>query len=107
VQAFFSALIFPGIVALQFWGDFLGGFYLAGLLRLVLQHHSTFSINSLAHFIGTTSYDDKLTARDSLIVAIITFGEGYVSSFSFLHLLTQVSTAITTFTYVLCATTKY
>lgn len=76
-QAVFASLIFPGLVAKLLWNDFLGGFYLAGMLRLVLQHHSTFSINSLAHWLGSATYDDRLTARDSVIVALVTFGEGY------------------------------
>lgn len=69
--------IAPTLIAWFFWNDFLGGLYVAGLFRLMLLHHSTFCINSLAHAIGEQSFDDKLTPRDSAIVAFLTFGEGY------------------------------
>jgi stearoyl-CoA desaturase (delta-9 desaturase) len=38
---------------------------------------STFSINSIAHWLGSTSYDDRLTPRDHLLSALLTMGEGY------------------------------
>ena len=59
------------------WGDGLGGFLLAGFLRLVFTHHSTFFINSLCHFSGSQPYSDKHTARDNAITAFFTWGEGY------------------------------
>lgn len=36
-----------------------------------------FSVNSLAHWLGSSTYDDKLTPRDHLLTAIVTLGEGY------------------------------
>jgi len=58
-------------------GDVLGMFLLAGILRLVVSHHATFFINSLAHFWGTRPYSEADTARDNGLVALLTFGEGY------------------------------
>ena len=58
-------------------GDVLGMILVAGVLRLVLVHHVTFFINSLAHFWGSQPYTDKNTARDNGILAFFTFGEGY------------------------------
>jgi stearoyl-CoA desaturase (delta-9 desaturase) len=58
-------------------GDVWGTFMLAGVLRLVWQHHVTFFINSLAHIWGTRPYTDENTARDNPILAVITYGEGY------------------------------
>jgi len=58
-------------------GDILGMILVAGFLRLVLVHHVTFFINSLAHFWGNQPYTDKNTARDNGILAFFTFGEGY------------------------------
>jgi stearoyl-CoA desaturase (Delta-9 desaturase) len=57
--------------------DFWGVFWLAGMLRLVLSHHVTWFINSLAHAWGNQPYTDKNTARDNGILAFITYGEGY------------------------------
>jgi stearoyl-CoA desaturase (delta-9 desaturase) len=58
-------------------GDILGMFLLVGVLRLVLSHHVTFFINSLAHMWGTQPYTDENSARDNHFLALITYGEGY------------------------------
>jgi len=58
-------------------GDTLGVFLLAGLLRLVVNHHFTWFINSLAHMWGAQPYTDENTARDNGWLALITYGEGY------------------------------
>ena len=57
--------------------DFVGVFLLAGVLRLVVSHHLTFFINSLAHMVGSQPYTADNTARDNAVVALLTFGEGY------------------------------
>lgn len=58
-------------------GDLWGVFLLGGLLRLVVSHHVTFFINSLAHMWGTRPYTDENTARDNPFLAFFTYGEGY------------------------------
>lgn len=58
-------------------GDLWGVFLLGGLLRLVISHHVTFFINSLAHMWGTRPYTDENTARDNPLLALVTYGEGY------------------------------
>lgn len=62
-----------GLLFNDFWGYFL----LAGVLRLVINHHVTFFINSLAHMWGSQPYTDENTARDSGLLALFTYGEGY------------------------------
>lgn len=68
-----------GICILLGWlnGDILGMVLLAGVTRLVLVHHVTFFINSLAHMWGSRPFTDKNSARDNGILAFFTFGEGY------------------------------
>ncbi len=66
----------PLLAGLLF-GDIVGMLLLAGLLRLVINHHTTFFINSLAHFVGKQPYSDATTAKDSTLMACITWGEGY------------------------------
>lgn len=68
--------IVPATIGLA-WGDPLGAFLWAGVIRLVVQYHSTFSINSLAHMFGRKPYNKAISARDNGIVALITLGEGY------------------------------
>ncbi len=58
-------------------GDVISSILLIGFLRLVLSHHTTFFINSLAHIWGKQTYTDKNTARDNGVLAFFTFGEGY------------------------------
>jgi stearoyl-CoA desaturase (delta-9 desaturase) len=62
---------------LPVWQGALGGFLIAGVLRVVVVQHSTFFINSLCHTIGHRPYSTKHSARDSIIMAFATFGEGY------------------------------
>lgn len=81
--------IFPTVVAGLGWGDWKGGFFFAGAARLMFVHHvrpafvfssfflslvtvafegltrsfslkSTFCVNSLAHWLGETPFDDKV-----------------------------------------------
>jgi stearoyl-CoA desaturase (delta-9 desaturase) len=59
------------------WGDPIGALLVAGFLRLALQWHATFAVNSFAHWIGTQPYSTANSARDSVWTAIISMGEGY------------------------------
>jgi len=58
-------------------GDIIGTLLLVGLLRLVVNHHVTFFINSLAHYWGTRPYTESNSARDNGFLAFLTYGEGY------------------------------
>ena len=99
--------VFPTLVAGLGWGDYRGGFFFAGAARLLFVHHvrppsplspslrsppptrdpdpsdrsspsqSTFCVNSLAHWLGETPFDDKHSPRDHWITALVTVGEGY------------------------------
>jgi stearoyl-CoA desaturase (Delta-9 desaturase) len=55
------------------WGCLLW----AGVFRTVVVHHSTFFVNSLAHTLGRRPYSLTVSARDSLVTALLTMGEGY------------------------------
>lgn len=58
-------------------GDVWGYLLLTGFLRLVVNHHVTFFINSLAHYWGKQPYTDDNSARDNFWLALVTYGEGY------------------------------
>ena len=68
-----------GIPLILGWmtGDIIGMLLLAGVLRLVVSHHFTFFINSLAHTWGRRPYSEDNTAVDNGLVALVTWGEGY------------------------------
>lgn len=73
LSANFGVPILLGWLNNDIWGMLL----LAGVFRLVVVHHVTFFINSLAHIWGRQPYTDKNSARDNDILAFFTFGEGY------------------------------
>ncbi|MBI3288450.1 MAG: fatty acid desaturase, partial [Elusimicrobia bacterium] len=71
-----ATFVLPTLMGLLV-GRPLGGLIWGGFVRLVVVHHTTFFINSLAHLFGTRPYDLQGTARDSWWLAPLTFGEGY------------------------------
>jgi stearoyl-CoA desaturase (delta-9 desaturase) len=78
VVAIAVGLLMPALIA-GLWGDFWGGLLVAGFLRAAILLQATFCVNSLAHLLGSQRYDAKASARDSVITAFLTFGEGYHS----------------------------
>ena len=58
-------------------GRVLGCLLIGGVLRVVISHHGTFFINSLCHMIGRQPYSREHSARDSAVMAVLAFGEGY------------------------------
>jgi stearoyl-CoA desaturase (delta-9 desaturase) len=77
IIATFVGFVLPGLMASALGYGFWGGVIIGGALRITLSQHSTFLINSAAHFFGRQPYTDKNTARDSHFLAFLTFGEGY------------------------------
>ena len=59
------------------WVGALGGFLIGGVAKIVVLQHCTFFINSACHTIGRQPYSTRCSARDSLLMALFTFGEGY------------------------------
>ena len=68
----------PTLIGAMF-GDAWAGLLWGGFLRLVVIHHTTFFVNSLAHYLGEQRYNAEVSARDNWIVALATLGEGYHS----------------------------
>lgn len=75
--AVLAGFLFPAALGQLLFGSWLGGLALSGFARVVVVHHCTFFINSLCHCVGSTPYTDQNTAKDSWIMALFTFGEGY------------------------------
>ena len=68
----------PTLIGAAF-GDPIAGLLWGGFLRIVVIHHTTFFVNSLAHALGEPLYNAEVSARDNWMVALLTLGEGYHS----------------------------
>jgi stearoyl-CoA desaturase (delta-9 desaturase) len=74
--AIISGIILPTVLG-GLLGSYLGGFALATWGRIVFVHHATFFINSLAHTWGKQTYGEDNSAKDSLLLAFLSYGEGH------------------------------
>lgn len=77
VISIFFAWVFPTLVAGFGWGDWKGGLIYAGVLRVVTVQQSSFTINSLGHYLGDQPFDDRRSPRDHWISSLFSLGEGY------------------------------
>jgi stearoyl-CoA desaturase (delta-9 desaturase) len=62
------------------WGGLVVGFFLS----TVLLWHGTFVVNSLAHLVGRRRYATPDTSRNSMLIAVITGGEGWHNNHHYL-----------------------
>ena len=62
------------------WGGVVIGFFLS----TVLLWHGTFVVNSMAHLMGRRRYATPDTSRNSMVIAVITGGEGWHNNHHYL-----------------------
>jgi stearoyl-CoA desaturase (delta-9 desaturase) len=74
-----SGLALPFVVGFLYngWIGGLGCFLLAGVGRTFAVLNSTFCINSVCHLWGRQPHGQADSSRDSWLVSLLTFGEGY------------------------------
>ena len=74
-----SGLALPFVVGFLYngWIGGLGCFLLAGVGRTFFVLNSTFCINSICHIWGRQPHTTADSSRDSWVVSLLTFGEGY------------------------------
>ncbi|MDF0667902.1 MAG: fatty acid desaturase [Nitrospira sp.] len=74
-----SGLAFPFLVGFLYGGldAGIGCFMLAGVGRTFAVLNSTFCINSVCHLWGSQPHSQADSSRDSWLVSLLTFGEGY------------------------------
>ncbi|MDO8669787.1 MAG: acyl-CoA desaturase [Candidatus Buchananbacteria bacterium] len=72
--------VWPGIIACL-WHDFIGGVLLAGFLRVAVEWHMTWTINSIAHTYGTNLFKRPDQSRNNYFFSIffVALGEMYHS----------------------------
>ncbi|MQA25740.1 MAG: acyl-CoA desaturase [Micromonosporaceae bacterium] len=78
VSLFTPALI-GGLVTGSFAGA-LTGFFWAGLVRMALLHHVTWSVNSVCHVVGDRPFTSKDKATNFWPLAVLSFGESWHNS---------------------------
>ncbi|KAI9331174.1 fatty acid desaturase-domain-containing protein [Obelidium mucronatum] len=71
-----SCFLLPTILG-SLWGDAFASYLYGGIVSRILIWHATFCINSFAHWIGEQEFSEEHSARGTLLLAIMTFGEGY------------------------------
>ena len=65
-----------GLLTLSWWGA-LTAFFWAGLVRVGLLHHVTWSINSICHMIGDQPFAARDHSRNVWPLAVLSFGESW------------------------------
>ncbi|UIJ59587.1 acyl-CoA desaturase [Amycolatopsis acidiphila] len=65
-----------GLITWSVWGG-VTAFFWAGLVRVALLHHTTWSVNSICHMIGERPFASRDKAANFWPLAIFSFGESW------------------------------
>lgn len=78
VVAFGIALpvLIGGLVTMSWWGALTGGLW-GGVIRIMIEHHATWSVNSICHIWGTQPFDTHDESRNNPIIGVVALGEGW------------------------------
>ncbi|MDA2803988.1 acyl-CoA desaturase [Nocardiopsis suaedae] len=76
VFSLFSPALIGGLVTMSWWGAFTA-FFWAGLVRVALLHHVTWSVNSICHTIGEEDFEVRDRSRNVWWLAVPSFGESW------------------------------
>ncbi|KAI0461365.1 hypothetical protein LJB42_001033 [Komagataella kurtzmanii] len=71
-----TGILIPAIIGWWLFEDFAGGLVYGGLVKIFLVQNTIFSVNSLCHCCGDQPFDDAKSSRNSILLSLITFGEG-------------------------------
>jgi len=84
-SALFPLWVLLGLAIPFFMGYWLTGSWIgavrallwAGLVRIFLVHHVTWSVNSVCHLWGRQTYKSNDQSRDNLVFGVLALGEGW------------------------------
>jgi stearoyl-CoA desaturase (Delta-9 desaturase) len=79
VGSLLAPAVIGGLVT-NSWTGALTGFFWAGLVRMALLHHVTWSVNSICHVVGERPFASKDKATNFWPLAILSFGESWHNS---------------------------
>jgi stearoyl-CoA desaturase (Delta-9 desaturase) len=75
-----ASFVLPAVLGGLITGTLAGAasaFLWAGLVRIFVLHHVTWSINSICHVFGTRPFESHDEARNNPVMALLGFGEGW------------------------------
>lgn len=72
-------LVIPSAIGFAFggWWGALTGFIWGGLVRILLGHHATWSVNSICHLWGSKPFASGDESRNNALVGVVALGEGW------------------------------
>ena len=76
VLTLLAPALIGGLVTWSWWGA-LTGFFWAGLVRVALLHHVTWSVNSICHMIGERPFSSRDRSANFWPLALLSFGESW------------------------------
>jgi stearoyl-CoA desaturase (Delta-9 desaturase) len=75
-----ASFLLPAVLGGLLTGTLAGAasaFLWAGLVRIFVLHHVTWSINSICHVFGTRPFESHDESRNNAVMALLGFGEGW------------------------------
>jgi len=79
VVTLLAPALLGGLITMSWWGA-LTGFFWAGLVRVALLHHVTWSVNSICHMIGDRPFAARDKSANFWPLAILSCGESWHNS---------------------------
>ncbi len=73
---FLLPAVLGGLLSWSWWGA-LTAFFWAGLVRVAVLHHVTWSTNSICHMIGERPFRSRDKAANFWPLALLSFGESW------------------------------
>ena len=74
-MGFVIPAVLGGLLTWSWWGVLLG-FVWGGLVRLLVVHHVTWSINSVCHIWGTRPFQEQRRVAEQLVLRLVRPGRG-------------------------------
>jgi stearoyl-CoA desaturase (Delta-9 desaturase) len=78
-----ASLLIPALIGGLATGTYTGavtGFFWAGVVRMALLHHVTWSVNSICHVVGNRPFTSRDRATNFWPLAVLSFGESWHNS---------------------------
>ncbi|SDP17152.1 stearoyl-CoA desaturase (delta-9 desaturase) [Actinopolyspora xinjiangensis] len=79
LASFVLPAVLGGLITWSWWGA-LTAFFWAGLVRVSVLHHITWSVNSICHMIGERPFKSRDKAANFWPLALVSFGESWHNS---------------------------